>query len=378
MSKLFGSVNHIVVLVLENRSFDHMLGYLYYPANLTPKGAPYDGLTGTESSPLDDATPVNVFPIGPTAPNAYLMPGADPGEGYLAANAQLYGPAGAPTRGAVPPMTGFVTDYGYTFEWQANTTDWPIVSGTSAADIMGCFTPEALTVLSALARGYAVCDRWFASVPTETLPNRAFLGAATSQGHMTDSTHTITAPSIFGELSKRRVPWKIYGYAGPSLTLQTFTDIAGAPANCSGSFEDSRADAAAGTLPGYAFLEPSWGETGNSQHPNYDLAAGEQLILDVYRALRTGPAWASTLLIVTYDEHGGCYDHVPAPWGAPRPTARAVSSGSGSTGSGPACRRCWSHHTSRRAPSSGFHQAQLRSTTPRSSKRSSSDGCSPR
>jgi phospholipase C len=79
------------------------------------------------------------------------------------------------------------------------------------------------------------------------------------------------------------------------------------------------ADAAGGRLPGYAFLEPSWSFTGNSQHPNYNVAMGEQLILDTYQAVRGGPGWASTLLIVTYDEHGGCYDHVPPPWGATPP-----------------------------------------------------------
>ncbi len=72
-------------------------------------------------------------------------------------------------------------------------------------------------------------------------------------------------------------------------------------------------------MASYTFLEPSWDATGNSQHPNYNVALGEQLIHDVYYALRNGPAWNQTLLIVTYDEHGGCYDHVPPPSGAVPP-----------------------------------------------------------
>ena len=84
-------------------------------------------------------------------------------------------------------------------------------------------------------------------------------------------------------------------------------------------FADFPAAAAAGSLPAFTFLEPSWGSTGNSQHPNYDVALGEQLIHDVYEALRDGPGWPQTLLIVTYDEHGGCYDHVPPPSGATPP-----------------------------------------------------------
>src|SRR5271163_1999152 len=76
---------------------------------------------------------------------------------------------------------------------------------------------------------------------------------------------------------------------------------------------------AAGTLGAYTFLEPSWGSSGNSQHPNYDVALGEQLIHDVYETLRSGPGWPQTLFVLTYDEHGGCYDHVPPPWGATPP-----------------------------------------------------------
>src|SRR6185295_2441447 len=94
------------------------------------------------------------------------------------------------------------------------------------------------------------------------------------------------------------------------------TDIFGAPATRFGVFTGFTAAAAAGTLPAYTFLEPDWSSTGNSQHPNYDVAPGEQLIHDVYYAVRNGKGWNQTLLIVTYDEHGGCYDHVSPPTGA--------------------------------------------------------------
>jgi phospholipase C len=152
-----------------------------------------------------------------------------------------------------------------------------------------------------------------------TMPNRAFVCAATSQGHLDDDTKTFTVPSIFGSLTQHSVAWKIYGYSSSPLTRLDFPDIGGAPSTNFGLFTDFQAEAAAGTLPGYAFLEPSWSSTGNSQHPNYDVALGEQLILDTYRAVHDGPGWAKTLLIVTYDEHGGCYDHVPPPAGATPP-----------------------------------------------------------
>src|SRR5579863_442925 len=92
------SINHIVQLMLENRSFDHMLGFLYAGSgNVSPAGQPFEGLTGTESNPDASGQPVTVFKIEPSTPNAYVMPGADPGEGYMATNDQLFGSTSAPS-----------------------------------------------------------------------------------------------------------------------------------------------------------------------------------------------------------------------------------------------------------------------------------------
>ena len=313
------SINHIVVLMLENRSFDHMLGYLYADSgNVSASGQAFDGLTGTESNLDAKGRAVPVFKIKPSDKNAYFMPGADPGEGYSATNSQLFGTATAP----IPPAAsnaGFVTNFAYTLAWQAMSPSWSILPGTVASNIMGMFTPQMLPVLSGLARGFAVCDQWFASAPTETLPNRAFVCAGTSQGHMSDSTKTFTSPTIFGLLSAKNLSWGIYGYNAQPLTRLDFPDLTNAPEEHFGLFTDFQKAAAAGSLPGYVFLEPSWESTGNSQHPNYNVALGEQFIHDVYYALRNGPAWNETLLIITYDEHGGCYDHVPPPQGAVPP-----------------------------------------------------------
>ena len=313
------AVNHVVVLMLENRSFDHMLGYLYAGSgNVSPSGQPFEGLTGNESCPDAAGTQVGVYQITPSTPNAYFMPGADPGEGYKATNDQLWGSDNPPASGTPATMQGFVKDFAYTITWETNDK-WTIVPGTTADMIMGCFTPEALPVMSALARGYAVCDHWYASAPTETMPNRAFAIAATSQGHMDDATKTYTCPSIFGALTTAGVSWQIFGYDRQPLTRYDFPDITSADASHFGLFTDFQAAAAAGTLPAFTFLEPSWPSTGNSQHPNYDVALGEQLIHDTYEALRGGPGWPQTLFVLTYDEHGGCYDHVPPPWGATPP-----------------------------------------------------------
>ncbi|MGA8332756.1 MAG: alkaline phosphatase family protein [Mycobacterium sp.] len=316
------SVEHVVVLVLENRSFDHMLGFLYADSgNVSPATRqPFEGLTGKESNADATGAAVPVSALTTTRPNVYFTPGADPGEGFVATNEQLFGEI-SPPNGTPATNNGFVTDFAATLK--GVDAHRPIISGTKASDIMEVFTPGLLPVLSGLARGFAVCDHWYSSVPTETFPNRAFLCAATSQGHMDDSTSKYTSQSIFGLLSAHDLAWSIYGYTSPPLTRLNFPDTTDAPESHFGVFKDFQAAAAAGTLGAYTFLEPSWGSSGNSQHPNYDVALGEQLIHDVYYALRNGPAWNQTLLIITYDEHGGCYDHVAPPTGAVPPDSSA-------------------------------------------------------
>jgi len=312
-------IEHLVVLMLENRSLDHMLGWLYADSgNTSPAGQPFEGLTGHESCPGTDGTPVAAYRFTPDTEALYFMPGADPGEGYAATNDQLWGSTAAPATGSTPSMQGFVTDYAQAIK-DNNSKGWYVVPGTTEAMIMGCHTPTTLPVLSTLATGFAVCDHWYGSAPTMTMPNRAFACAGTSQGRLDDQIKKFTVPSIFGALSDKGVPWKIYGDTKTPLTKLDFPDTSAAPDTNFGLLTDFEADAAGGRLPAYAFLEPSWSSTGNSEHPNYDVALGEQLILDVYRALRDGPDWNSTLFVLTYDEHGGCYDHVPPPWGAVPP-----------------------------------------------------------
>jgi phospholipase C len=229
----------------------------------------------------------------------------------------LFG-TGDPPKSAPPTNGGFVKNFAaaIAFDQQKHRTPLP---DTVASNIMGIFTPAALPVLSGLAAGFAVCDHWYSSVPTETLPNRAFACAATSQGHMNDSAHSFTVPSIFGLMTAHGLSWKIYGYDKDPLTRGNFPDTLNAPDSCFGKFPDFQADAATGKLAAYSFLEPDWGSAGNSQHPNYDVALGEVLIQQVYQTLRNGPGWNQTLLIISYDEHGGCYDHIGPPGGAVPP-----------------------------------------------------------
>jgi phospholipase C len=320
MANQLGTIKHIVQLMLENRSFDQMLGFLYESSgNKSPTGQPFEGLTGAESNPDDTGREIKVYKIDPSTPHPYLMPGGDPGEGFHHTNYQLF-QTDDPHPGAIPTNKGFVIDFkaAIASDFAKGYTD--TLPGTDPSEIMGMYTPQMLPIMSTLAKGFAVCDHWFSSAPTQTLPNRGFAAAATSLGFL-DNSHAkfFTCPSIFGQLSKSNVDWAIFGYNRDPMTRMDYPDTRAAPDSHFGHFRDFQERAGEGQLPAYTFLEPDWGSGGNSQHPNYDVAKGEQLIHDVYYALRSAPQWNETLLVITFDEHGGNYDHVAPPWGAVPP-----------------------------------------------------------
>jgi phospholipase C len=342
---------HVVVMMFENRSFDSMLGFLYENKKSPLTDQPFEGLTGKESNPDKNGNQVPVFKIDPTDPHAYHMPRKDPGEGFANTNFQLFGAPQAPFDPKTKPNQGFVIDFGhqiknYSLEKMEKAADAgkpipkeyvqyaPDLPGLSEKDIMGIYTPEALPVLSGLAKNYAVCDHWYCSAPTETLPNRAFTHFGTSDGNLYDEVHSYSGTSIFMHLANHSKTWGIYGNNGKPYTVSFCEDIpsgkvnqqngetssATLPEGCQvGSFEDFKNALNSNELPDYTFLEPVWGHAGNSQHPNYSVAAGEQYMLDIYNAVKSSPYWEDTLLVITYDEHGGCYDHVTPPEDAASP-----------------------------------------------------------
>jgi phospholipase C len=176
-------------------------------------------------------------------------------------------------------------------------------------------------VLSMLARQFGVSDRWHASAPCQTWPNRFFAHTGTANGYINNSpTHfPYLMETVFNRLEEdARVPWRVYFHDIPqSITL---TRLWGDLAKNFRCFEDDFVrDAASGNLPSYSFIEPRYfadplrKKMPNDQHPPHDVAYGEALIASVYNAVRGGPGWKQTLLIITYDEHGGCYDHVVPP-----------------------------------------------------------------
>jgi phospholipase C len=352
MASYLDRIDHIVVLMLENRSFDNMLGWLYDsgnppPYDQPPRGQAFEGVSGKNlSNPIpayaQDAARGRV-PVGKAT--SITSPNPDPGEEYYHVNTQLFGavippenrhkpynhkPYNLPTPLPVPaPMNGFVTDYINTYaHWKEREPAYD-----EYKVIMDGFTPDMVPVISALAHQYAVCDHYHASVPSQTFCNRAFVHSAASNGFVINApfvnwlfTH---APTIFNRIQDAKRPgltWKVY-YDELNLISLTWLLQPALKAFRRTHFfhmDEFFKDAREGTLPSYSFIEPRLVVNHNDQHPPVDdflythaELAGEQLMYDVYQAIRHGKGWERTLLILTYDEHGGCYDHVPPPQAVP-------------------------------------------------------------
>lgn len=302
------SLEHIVVLMLENRSFDHMLG------SLKAVDSRIDGLTGTESNP--DTTPAqNPVLVQPKADfQGQLYP--DPDHHFPAVDLQIFG--GNTSPGRAPNMQGFVKSY---FNQQRDV-------GHSQM-IMYYFTQEQLPVLTTLALQYAVFNRWFSSIPGPTLCNRAFTHYGTSFGKVDMSVMYINEPfkSVYTRLinASPKHTAKLYYYDVTSSTLEVANLLQNQP-ELFGTYQQFLQDCRSGNLPDYSFIEPNYNdhdsdsgeEVANDQHPDHDVRAGELLIAEVYMALKRNPKlWATTALLVVYDEHGGIYDHVVPPACAP-------------------------------------------------------------
>jgi phospholipase C len=299
------NIDHFVVLMLENRSFDHLFGYLDLPGidNLL-HGGPYeaDGRNGGPPVPVLQST---------GAASDYITP-VDPPHEFSDVLRQIL---------TNPPMRGFVQSY-----------------GGAPQDVMRCFRPQDVPVFTALARNYVVCDRWFCSLPSSTWPNRYFVHAATSMGYVDIGAmdaarllggHKFTAPTVFGRITAGGRDWRVYHHNPPHVS--TLTELAQTwgpldqthwreydPGNGLPGFVE---DAAKGDLPFYTFIEPEFdmymprnrAVPDNSGHPPGDFRLAEELVATTYNALRQSPLWPSTALIVTFDEHGGFYDHVTPP-----------------------------------------------------------------
>ena len=297
-------IHHIVVLMLENRSFDCLFGRLY------PKSDGFDGLSGSESNPGPDG-PITVWNSPGVDSDTMRIPDPDPGERFVEMNMQLFGTSQVPVPPPTAPMSGFVQNYVKQSAAAARNPRAP----------MHFFTPEQVPVLSRLARQFAVSDRWHASAPCQTWPNRFFVHTGTANGYENNAPphFPYRMPTIFTRFNQLGLSdaWHIFFHDIPQALalsdlwrhLDRFR-----------LYPEFRHHAAHGTLPSYSFIEPRYFpdvSLPNDMHPPHIVTLGEQLIADVYNVLRAGPAWTETLLIITFDEHGGCYDHVPPPAAEP-------------------------------------------------------------
>lgn len=335
------NIEHVVVAMFENRSFDNLLGWLYDNQanppkfNIPPQTPPtFDGLTtNTYSNLIDPSSSTKVFASRPatswpSCPNSNQVPTPDPNEEFDNITTQVFGTP-TPAADAKAGMTGFLKDYA--------TTD---AGAASAGQIMQSYGPNEANVINDIALNFAVCDRWFASVPSQTWPNRGFVHTGSSDGHVNNDLYEwYHIPTIFNSLDSCGKSFGIFSDASvtPSLTFWQLPYLGGFQSKIR-KYSDFKnlcsapADAVAdGKLPAYSFVEPEFSpeffgtEQPNDYHPPHNICRGEQFLADLYEAVRSSPYRDKIMLVIMFDEHGGCYDHVAPPTGAIAPQPCPVS-----------------------------------------------------
>ncbi len=332
-------IEHVVVLMLENRSFDHLLGLLDHPNPAWHTLTPGDPDHANRDDPADPSSPSH-----PITDQAKTVLPLDPDHSHQAALLQLG------IRPPGPPGSGYVASYrakaGAALLAEAAAAATPYDLG---ALVMDLHRPESVPVLSRLAREFAIATRWFCSVPGETWPNRNFVHAATSDHAVMNEFGAYTDPTIFERLEagdalvppdRRR--WRIY-HDGPAQVM-AFRKLWG-PRRIRhwdpiSAFAQHVAD---GDLAAYSFIEPNHSTPvvrrlnplSSSQHPGNnrvevayfpdaspedgaDFLRAEQLIAGLYETLRAHPAiFERTLFVITHDENGGLWDSVETPSAVP-------------------------------------------------------------
>lgn len=336
-------IENIVVLMLENRSFDSILGSLY------PHSSQFEGLIldGSMSNTYNNQT----YPVtNETNGDAFTVPTPDPGESFQDMDLQIFNNTDG---SGTANMGGFVNDWMATSEaypglptdkecpWSPSWPALPRATNLNASDIMYYYTTSGasaqLPVTGQLAQWFAVSDAWFGSSPTQTFPNRLFVNCGTAGGYVQDVDYVCNLeiwpklPSIFELLDAAGgANWKVYFHDYAIATMINYVlETPGQVRNFDTSDygQDTKTptfleDVANQTLPKYSFIEPRYGGindlTPNSNHPPQNVLDGEILIANVYNAIaQSDYYWPRTLLIITYDEHGGCFDHVVPPAAVP-------------------------------------------------------------
>ena len=359
------AMDHVVLVLFENRSLDNLLGHLYGPED----GRTFEGVIGKDlSNPIPEwaehGAERQTVPF--TVTDEMDAPNPDSGEEYFHTNTQLYNtldehnrfkladavtaPWNVPPRGSEPTMDGFVTDYISTFTSEVGRQP----TYEEYAQIMTGYTPEQVPVLNGLAWAFGVFDHWFSEVPSQTFMNRSFWTAGTSSGFVTNTpalkwTRENTAETLFNRLEAHGRTWKVYvleparvSFTGwihmPRLKDRLATQFV--------PFSEFERDAANGTLPDFCLIEPHLVAGHGDYHPaewralighDYNVAidppssilAGENFLDRIYQAIKTadsteGSNAYNTTFFIGWDEPGGTYDHLPpGPVPPPDPGAPA-------------------------------------------------------
>ncbi len=318
MANNLQKIQRFVVLMMENRSFDHLFGYL---ETVDPRVA---GLTDGEYQNYPDPLTRQQAPVPVKSGAAFAMP-FDPPHEFCDVQKQLYGPDPTFQLCSNPRVTPALMNG---FVYVGNQA-----AAGQGGRVMECFAPDQVPCLLTLAREFALFNFWYSSLPGPTWPNRFFIHAATSGG-LSDSPGTpdITAgfsfknTTLYHALAAAGKDWRIYHDGLPqsagieSLRLAYVDPF-------TRNFREMQyfaADVQAKILPEYTFIEPAYGgflssdfAAGNSMHPQDDIRKGDALIKQVYETLRQSDYWADTMLVITFDEHGGFFDHVPPPAAVP-------------------------------------------------------------
>lgn len=330
-------VRHVVYLMLENRSFDHVCGWLYEKgeAGITFVGddRPFDGAScdmfNVDPSQGDKKVFLLQYQDGQPSQTTNLdfLPNDPYHDKSDVLRQMFYGVPGGYAARATPQMKGFVWNNG-------------------VEQVMWTYTPQQLPVLNGLAREFAISDAWFCSMPSATDPNRAFAFTGSALQTLNNFQNGNTY-AYWPDFPRRQSLWKVlwaHGIADwkmyHSVEWQGFVhtyhlflqgqipSVDANPAAFIAGIDQFKADARAGRLPAFSYLEPAWiaPQGTTSYHPGADLVPGERALADLYEALRAGPAWHETLFVITFDEHGGIFDHVPPPY-AEKPWPNDVADG---------------------------------------------------
>jgi phospholipase C len=319
-------IEHIVVLMQENRSFDQVLGYLSRDGML-PRSKLLSGDESAGREPLQDH--IDGLLPGDNARDAIRFPDQPGGHMFRSARTRT---TAWPSFGLDNPCHGHsCVERQIADGMKGFVADFARKPGNGQAElqlIMNYLTDAELPAYGALTRDFAICDRWFCSHIGGTLPNRfiSLTGDLSEDIYGSPEAENpdlgqgfapLEARTFFDYLTARNVPWKLFEHGYSMLRLiRNFTFDETNIANFANPTDGFVAVARAGRLPAVSFIEPDYIEApdGNDDHAPVDMFNGQRLIATIVNALLASPQWEKTLLIITYDEHGGFYDHVPLPY----------------------------------------------------------------